>query len=149
MFSPQDEIEIKKRLSDIVHDVKMILFANPSRRIILLSGDAGDEASKETEILVRALAGLSDKLKLEVYDPQANPELAQKYGVADVPALILEGDRDYGIRYLGTPGGYEFASLLEDLVAIGKRESGLSEESRELIQTLTEPLDLKVFVTPG
>ena len=149
MFSPQDEVEIKKRLSDIVHDVKMILFANPSRRIILLSGDAGDEASKETEILVRALAGLSDKLKLEVHDPQANPELAQKYGVADFPALILEGERDYGIRYLGTPGGYEFASLLEDLVAIGKRESGLSEESRKLIQTLTEPVDLKVFVTPG
>jgi alkyl hydroperoxide reductase subunit AhpF len=149
LFSPQDELEIKKRLSDIVHDVKMILFANPSRRIVLLSGDSGDEASRETEMLVRALAGLSDKLKLEVYDPKANPELAQKYGVSEFPALILEGERDYGIRYLGTPGGYEFASLLEDIVAIGKRQSGLSEESRKAVQTLTEPLDLKVFVTPG
>jgi alkyl hydroperoxide reductase subunit AhpF len=149
LFSPQDEIEIKKRLSDIVHDVKMVLFANPSRRIVLLSGDSGDEASRETEMLVRALAELSEKLKLEVYDPKENPELTQKYGVADFPALILEGDRDYGIRYLGTPGGYEFASLLEDLVAIGKRESGLSEESRKVIQALAEPLDLKVFVTPG
>lgn len=149
MFSPQEELEIRSRLSEIVHDVKMVLFANPSRRIILLSGATGDEASEETEKLVRAVAELSGKLKLEVHDPQANPELMQQYGVTEVPALILEGDRDYGIRYLGTPGGYEFASLLEDLVAIGKRASGLSDESRALVQTLVEPLDLKVFVTPG
>ena len=149
MFSPQNELEIRNRLSEIVHDVKMVLFANPSRRIILLSGNSGDAASEETEKLIRALAALSDKLKLEVYDPQADPELARRYGVSEVPALILEGDRDYGIRYLGTPGGYEFASLLEDLISIGKRSSGLSEKSRELVQSITDPVDLKVFVTPG
>lgn len=127
----------------------MILFANPARKIVLLSAPSNDEASEETERLVRALAELSPKLKLDVYDPQNSGEMLQKYHVTEIPTLILEGDRDYGIRYLGTPNGYEFASLLEDVVAIGKRESGLSEESRKLVQSLTEPLDLKVFVTPG
>lgn len=149
VFSPQDELEIKNRLSEVVHDVRMVLFANPVRKIVLLSGSSNDEVSEETERLVRALSELSPKLKLDVYDPQDSGEMLQKYRVTEIPTLILEGDRDYGIRYLGTPNGYEFASLLEDVVAIGKRESGLSEESRNLVQSLTEPLDLKVFVTPG
>lgn len=149
MFSPQDELEIKNRLSEVVHDVKLLLFVTPPRRIVLLSSGPADEASRETENLMRALAPLSDKLQLEVYDPQASSELAERYGITDVPALVIEGDRDYGIRYLGTPGGYEFASLLEDILSVGKRDSGLAEESRELIRSLTEPLDLKVFVTPG
>lgn len=149
MFSPQDELEIKNRLSEVEHDVKLVLFANPSRKIILLSGAAGDEASEETEKLIRALADLSEKLKLEVHDPQTSAELLQQYNVTEIPMLILEGDRDYGIRYMGTPNGYEFASLLEDIIAIGKRDSGLAEESRKLAQSLTEPVDLKVFVTPG
>lgn len=149
MFSPQDELEIKNRLSEVEHDVKLILFANPARKIILLSGAANDEASEETEKLIRALADLSEKLKLEVYDPQATPEQLRKYNVTEIPTLILEGDRDYGIRYMGTPNGYEFASLLEDIVAVGKRDSGLTEESRKLVQMIAEPVDLKVFVTPG
>jgi alkyl hydroperoxide reductase subunit AhpF len=149
VFTPQDEIEIKNRLSDVVSDVKLILFANPASRIILVSGHQTDEASEQTEKLIRALAAFSDKLKLEVYEPKSNPELMEKYRVTEIPTLILEGDRDYGIRYLGTPGGYEFASLLEDIIGIGKRESGLTEDSKQLIQSLTEPLDLKVFVTPG
>lgn len=103
----------------------------------------------ETEVLLKALAELSNQLKLEIYNPQIDRDKAAQYKIERVPAIVLEGDRDYGIRYFGTPSGYEFASLLEDLVSVGKRASGLSEASRQKIQTLTEPLNLKVFVTPG
>ena len=150
MFNPQEEVEIKKRLDEVENEVKLTLFARPARRIVLISGNGNDEVSEETEKIIRALVALApDKLKLEVYDPESNSELMQKYRVTEIPTLVLEGDRDYGIRFLGTPNGYEFASLLEDLITVGRRDSGLSEESRKLVQSLTEPLDLKVFVTPG
>ena len=150
MFTAQDELEIKERLADIEQSVKVILFAAPARRIILVSSaNENNEVSEETEKLMRALAALSDKIVLEVHDPKENVELVQQYRVTEIPTLIIEGDRDYGIRYLGTPNGYEFACLLEDLIAVGKRESGLTEDSKKLVQALTEPLDLKVFVTPG
>lgn len=138
MFDPQDEIEIKKRLSQMTDDVKIVLFVE--------TFDC--QGCPETEALVRGLSGLSDRLKLEAYNPQIDREKAAYYNVSRVPAIILEGDRDYGIRYFGTPGGYEFASLLEDIVAVGKRESGLSEASKQKIRALSEPLNLKVFVTP-
>lgn len=138
MFDPQDEIEIKKRLSALTNDVKLVLFVQTF----------GCEGCPETERLLKDLAALSDRLKLEIYNPQIDREKAAQYNVSQVPAIVLEGDRDYGIRFYGTPGGYEFASLLEDIVSVGLRESGLSESSKQQIQALTEPLNLKVFVTP-
>src|SRR5262249_45658620 len=138
MFTPEDEAEIKKRLSDVEQDVKMVLFTQT----------LNCESCPETEALIRELSRLSDHLKLEVLNPYVDRERGEKYGVKDVPALVIEGDQDYGIRFLGAPGGYEFACLLEDIIAVGRRESGLSPASKELLQSITEPLDLKVFVTP-
>jgi glutaredoxin-like protein len=139
VFDPADEIEIKKRLSEMTHDVKITLF----------TASLNCETCPETESLLKALADLSPQIKLEILNPYVDRERAEQYKVDKVPSLIIEGDRDYGIRYYGMPGGYEFASLLEAITAVGKRESGLSEASKEKIHSLTEPMNLKVFVTPG
>lgn len=138
MFDPQDEIEIKKRLSEVQQEVKLTLFTQ----------SLNCETCPEAETLVRDLAGLSTSLKLDVCNPHIDREKADQYGITRVPSLVIEGDRDYGIRYLGVPGGYEFAAILEDIIAISKRDSGLSQESREKIRLLDQPLDIKVFVTP-
>jgi glutaredoxin-like protein len=139
LFTPEDEIEIKKRLEEVENPAKLILFTQ--------SLDC--ESCPETETLLRELVKLSDKLTLEIYNPHVDREKAEQYNATRTPTLILEGERDYGIRFLGMPGGYEFASLLEDLIAVGKRSSGLSEASREKIRALTQPVNVKVFVTPG
>jgi glutaredoxin-like protein len=138
LFNPEDEKEIKNRLAEISNDVKLLLFTQ----------SLNCETCPETERLVRALAELSDRLKLEILNLHIDRETVEKYGITRTPALVIEGDRDYGIRYYGIPAGYEFAALLEDVVAVGKRESGLSEISRQKIMALTQPLNLKVFVTP-
>jgi glutaredoxin-like protein len=139
MFDPEDEIEIKKRLSQLDHDVRVILFTQ----------SLNCETCPDTERLLKAVAELSERVKLEILNPMIDRERAQQYNITRVPAIIIEGERDYGIRYFGIPAGYEFASLLEDLVITGKRQSGLSDASKEWIGKLTEPLNLKVFVTPG
>lgn len=138
MFTPEDELEIKKRLSEITNEVKLILFTQ--------TFDC--QTCPETQMLLKALADLSDRVQLEMFNPQIDREKAQQYGISAVPAIVIEGDRDYGIRYLGAPTGYEFACLLEDLVSVGKRDSGLSDASKEKVRALTDPLNLKVFVTP-
>src|SRR5687768_9008910 len=132
MFDPQDEIEIKKRLSEITHDVRVVLFTQ----------SLNCESCPDTERLLKAVAALSEKIKLEILNPMIDRDRAAQYNVDRVPAIIVEGEKDYGIRYFGIPGGYEFASLLEALVAAGKRKSGLSETSIALIQKLTDPLNL-------
>ncbi len=138
MFTPEDEVEIRKRLDDVTEPVKMILFTQTDC-----------ETCDDTEALLSELSKLSTKLIFEVYDLQKDHEKAEQYKVTRAPTTILEGDRDYGIRFLGIPAGYEFASVLEDIVSIGRRQSGLSPESRQKIQANKIPVNLKVFVTPG
>jgi glutaredoxin-like protein len=107
---------------------------------------------KETRQIAEELAELSDRLSVQVYDFVADKELAEQYGVDKIPATVvtLGGDeaRDYGIRYYGIPSGYEFSSLVHDILMVSVGESGLSGATRNWISELTEPLHLQVFVTP-
>jgi glutaredoxin-like protein len=58
------------------------------------------------------------------------------------------GAKDYGIRYYGIPSGYEFTSLIEDVVAVSTGDTGLSDETLEALTAITEPVHIQVFVTP-
>jgi glutaredoxin-like protein len=89
---------------------------------------------------------------LEVYDFEADEEIAAEYNIDKIPATVVmkDGDnpQDYGIRFFGIPSGYEFATLIEDIKMVASGESGLSEETKAQIAEITEPVHLQVFVTP-
>ena len=56
--------------------------------------------------------------------------------------------RDTRIRFLGSPSGYEFVSLVQAVLLVGGRPSMLSEESRKLIAAVDTPTKVHVFTTP-
>jgi glutaredoxin-like protein len=103
---------------------------------------------RETEQLLTEVAVLSDKITLHVYDLATDKEVAQQYGIRRVPGTVVMGGKDYGIRFYGIPSGYEFNTLIEDIVAISVGAHGLTEETVEALSTLQEPVHLQVFVTP-
>lgn len=111
------------------------------------------EYCDQTLQLVEEVAGLSDKLQLSAYDVESDAELASKYNVDKTPGLVItarEGDQlvDFGVRYAGVPSGHEFSSLIQDIILVSRRDSGLSQQTRDLLADLTEPVTLQVFVTP-
>ncbi|MBI4928736.1 MAG: thioredoxin family protein, partial [Anaerolineae bacterium] len=53
-----------------------------------------------------------------------------------------------GIRFKGIPSGHEFTSLVNTLLIVSRRESGLSADTRQFLKELTQPIHLQVFVTP-
>jgi alkyl hydroperoxide reductase subunit AhpF len=62
--------------------------------------------------------------------------------------VVVEGAQDYGIRFLGLPGGYEFSNLIDSIVAVSTGEAGLSDETKTALAGLTEDVTIKVFTTP-
>jgi len=102
----------------------------------------------ETRQLVEEVAALSDKIELEVYDFVTDKEKAEEYGIDKIPAIAILGQKDYGVRYYGIPSGYEFSSLIEDIVDISKGEVELLPATIEALAGLAEPLHFQVFVTP-
>ena len=103
---------------------------------------------RETEQILREVAGLSPKITLEVYDLMADKGAAEKYRIDKIPATVVMSDVDYGIRFYGIPSGYEFSSLIEDLIAVSRGEAGLSAKTLEILKGIKEPVHIQVFVTP-
>jgi glutaredoxin-like protein len=83
-----------------------------------------------------------------VFDFAAEPAEATSLGIEDAPAIAVTGARDYGIRFYGTPGGFEFASFLDAIRAVSRGESGLPEVLQKRLSGLEKPVRIRVFVTP-
>jgi hypothetical protein len=83
------------------------------------------------------------------YDALADVAAAFSAGVDQVPALVVEGARDYGIRFLGVPSGYEFSNLIDSIIVASTGTSGLTAETQQALAGLTGDVDIKVFSTPG
>jgi glutaredoxin-like protein len=102
---------------------------------------------KETRELIQDIGSLSDKLKVEVYDFQKDPAKVQQYKITQIPATVIAGDKDYGIRFYGVPAGYEFTSLIDDILMVSSRDSGLMPETRLKLRSITQPVNIQVFTT--
>ncbi len=104
---------------------------------------------KETRQIAEEVAALSDIVTLNVHDFQADSEFAASLNIDKIPAVaVMEGDKDYGIRFYGIPSGYEFTSFLEAILLVGTGTVELDQETMAFLDTLDTPLHLQVFVTP-
>lgn len=134
----RDEAAVKKEFERVGGPVKLTVFAS----------ELGGENNSQTVALIREVAALSDQLSVTVLNPHIDREQAEAYGVTEAPVVVVEGARDYGIRFLGIPAGYEFSNLIDSIVAVSTGEAGLSEETKTALAGLTEDVTIKVFATP-
>jgi glutaredoxin-like protein len=121
---------------------------------VLYFGKESDcDYCEDTLQLIQEVVGLSDKLNLEMYDMEEDANVAREYKVDKAPGLVIagrDGDQilDYGIRYAGIPSGHEFSSLINTLLLVSARDSGLSQDTRQALSELSQPVNMMVFVTP-
>lgn len=113
----------------------------------------GCDYCADTQQLLEELAPISEKLSLEIYDLKDDADVAEKFNVDKAPGIVIaakdgETVSDYGIRYAGIPSGHEFTSLIQDILLVSGRDSGLSQPMRDFLKELTEPVLMQVFVTP-
>jgi glutaredoxin-like protein len=151
IFTEDQRREIDELLrGNMDQGVKIIYFTQdePSIELPVSVEVTPCEYCKETEEMLKELAGISEKLSIEVYDFIKDKDKVEQYGIEAVPALALVGDKDYGIRYYGIPSGYEFSALLDGLINVSKRQTKLSDSTKQALADITEPVHLRVFVTP-
>jgi glutaredoxin-like protein len=115
--------------------------------IIMFTQELECRFCADTKQLIYEVATLNDKIRAEVHDFVADAQLAQQYGVDKVPALVIKGERDYGIRFYGLPYGYEFQTLMEALTSVSRGRTDLSEETKQKLREIKVPVNIKVFTT--
>jgi alkyl hydroperoxide reductase subunit AhpF len=139
ILSERDRAAVAKELERLAGPVKLVVFSQE-----LMAGDL----CRQNEQLVREVASLTDKASVEILNLAIDRERAQAYGVDQVPAIVVEGARDYGIRFYGIPSGYEFANLIDAMLVASTGEPALAEATRTTLATLARDVDIKVFSTP-
>ena len=139
ILTDRDRAAVRKEFEKLAGPVKLVVFSQE-----LLAGDL----CRQNEQLVREVAELSDTITVEVLNPAIDREQAQAYGVDQVPAIAVEGARDYGIRFYGVPLGYEFSNLIDAIIVASTGEPALSEDTKASLRALTADVEIKVFATP-
>jgi glutaredoxin-like protein len=130
--------QVQSRFKDLKNSVKIINFTQ----------EIECQFCTETRRLMEEIAGISDKLSVEVYNFVTDKNKAQEFKIDKIPATVIMGAKDHGIRFYGIPSGYEFVSVVECITMVSKGESELSGETKKQLAALTYPLHLQVYVTP-
>ena len=142
LLKDEDRAHLIEHFKSLETPVKMVVFTQQMEC----------QYCKETRMIAEEIADLSDKISLEVYDFEKDKEIVETYNIDKIPATVImrggDNPKDYGIRYFGIPSGYEFSSLIEDIIMISGGESGLSQSTKEYLSNLKDPVHLQVFVTP-
>lgn len=140
----------KKFEAELVNPVKLILFTQEPSRLILPNSVRGQECPfcQETRQLLEEIAALSPKIQLEIHDFLAEKELAESLGVDKIPAILIHGQKEYGLRFFGFPGGYEYGSLLKAIIQASQDRTDLKESTRQALSKIDSAVHIQVFVTP-
>ena len=116
-------------------------------KIVMFTQEIECQFCAQTRQLISELAVLNDKIKVEIYDFLADASKAREYGVDKVPAIIVMGEKDYGVRFYGLPYGYEFQTFLESVINVSRGKTDLSEEVKRRLKEIKTSVHIQVFVT--
>jgi alkyl hydroperoxide reductase subunit F len=115
--------------------VQLLLFTEPSA-----CGACADQRR-----LLEELTGLSDKLSLQVHPLDSGEALT--YAIEKAPATVVRGEKDYGIRFFGLTGGYEFSSLIEAVELVSRGTPFVEPAISALGKTINRPTHIETMVT--
>ena len=148
ILRPSDEVAVRERFdSELDGNVRLTLVTHsPIGGLIIPGRECASCPS--TEQLVEEVSALSDNITLDTVDFYRDTDLAGELGIDKIPALIVAGEQDYGIRFYGLPSGYEFPVLLDAIVSASTSQSGLDESTVEALAALNDEVHIQVFVTP-
>ena len=138
MLPDEVKAQVRETLADLENPVHLVLFSQTLECMYC----------RENRELMEDVASLSDMVDVTVYNFVTDAEKAEEFGVDKIPATVLLGKKNHGVRFFGIPAGYEFSTLLDGIVAVSTGNSGLTPASREKLRKISEPVHLQVFITP-
>ena len=125
--------EMKQQLDSV--------FARMERPLLLKLRLDSRPVSTELESFISALAGLSDKLELEVSDRQARENFAPCVEICRTDGTST------GLAFHGVPSGHEFTSFVLGLYNAAGPGQAIDEGAMEQIAAIKESTDIKILVT--
>jgi alkyl hydroperoxide reductase subunit AhpF len=141
IFKAEEERAVRELLADVELPVELALVLGPYETTTL-AGAREIDPEEETRAVLGGIAELCDLVAVSEHGEGAFA--AERY-----PAVVVLRDGvDLGLRYYGTPWGYELTSIVGAVLEAGKPQSSLSPASLAALATLERDVAIQVFVTP-
>ena len=143
-LSAADQARLREDFAKLTRPVRLLFFTQT----------LGCETCQITQQVLNELPPLSDRIAIEEVNFVLDGAQAAQYGIDRVPAIAvtyLDGEehKDSRMRFVGTPAGYEFISLIRAvLLAGGARPPDLSEAGLTRLAAIDKPMTMRVFTTP-
>lgn len=147
LIAQKDREALARIAQGLKSDVDVTLYTQ-RKSALTVPGVVPCETCEHTEQLVSELGEIMQNVRPSVVDLVANREQALKEDVDRVPTILLGGGAQRRVRYVGFPGGYEAASLVKSLMEAGGATDGIAQDLQTKLAGVTQPIDIKVFVTP-
>jgi alkyl hydroperoxide reductase subunit AhpF len=146
LISDADQEQLRAAFNGMTSPVRLMFFTQT----------LDCETCLQARQILDELPPLSDKISIEEVNLILEGDKAKQYGIDRAPAIALvatnghapEAFKDSRIRFLGTPAGYEFISLIQAVLLVGGRPAGLTEENRARLAAVNTPVTIQVFTTP-
>jgi alkyl hydroperoxide reductase subunit AhpF len=145
LLAPAEQEKLRESFSEMTTPVRLLFFTQT----------LDCEPCVQTKRILDELPELSDKIVIEEVNFILEKDRAARYAVDRVPAIAVlgangggEATEDSRIRFLGTPAGYEFISLVQAIRLVGGAGSVLTDDNRRRIAAVDTPVTMQVFTTP-
>jgi alkyl hydroperoxide reductase subunit AhpF len=144
LMTPADQERLREAFAEMKRSVRLLFFTQT----------LDCETCPQTRQILDELPPLSDRITIEELNFVLDADRAKAYGIDRVPAVAVAYEdagsiEDSRIRFLGTPAGYEFISLVQAILLVGGGESILSLENRARVAAVAHPVRIQVFTTPS
>ena len=149
ILNDSDRELVRERFqNELVNEVNLTLFTQNDLGGLVIPGREC-ETCAPTEQLLKEVSETSDLIHFKRLDIKNDAEEAARCGISRIPSFLVSRAEETNIRYLGIPAGTEFPVLMEALVNVSSGESKLAEETKTFLETLTDEILIKTFVTPN
>ncbi len=145
LLAPADQEQLREAFREMTAPVRLLFFTQT----------LDCEPCVQTRQILDELPALSDRIAIEEVNFVLDKDKAAQYAVDRVPAIAVLGQNGSGettedsrIRFLGTPSGYEFISLVQAIRLVGGAGSTLTDDNRRRIAAVDTPVTMQVFTTP-
>ena len=145
LLAPAEQEKLREWFNEMTGPVRLLFFTQT----------IGCVPCVQTKRILDELPALSERIAVEEVNFVLEKDKAAQFAVDRVPAIALLGqngagaaDKDSRIRFLGTPAGHEFMSLIQAILLVGGAASQLTDASRERLAAVDKPVTMQVFSTP-
>jgi len=147
VLSRADQVAIARHLNErLAGRVGLEVWTRKESGLVLTDRDPCTHCD-EVLTLVRELVSLHSAIAITPYDLDKFADRAREEGIERAPTIRLRAGGAH-LKFVGYPSGLLFPAFIDALVLAGARATPLTNESREVVQNLPEPVRLELLVAP-